>query len=72
MSLCVWLGEDGVGHWVEGTEGGANGVLRRGADGDVGSVCGGGGGGDRQGDQSGAEGDLIRERRPFVDRGAEQ
>lgn len=61
MSFRLRLGEDGVGYRVEGTEGGADGSFGRGADGRVGSVCGGGGGGDRQGHQSGGEGGLMLE-----------
>lgn len=50
VSFRVRVGEDGVGCWVEGTEGGGDGVLGRGADGCVGGCCGGDGGGDREGD----------------------
>lgn len=50
VSVCVWVGEDGVGGGVEGGAGGADGDVGGGADGGVGGVCGGGGGGDREGD----------------------
>lgn len=58
VSFCLWLGEDGVDHWVEGKEGGEDGGVGRGADGRIGSFCGGRGGGDRQGHQRGEEGGL--------------
>ena len=50
MSVWVWVGEDRVDHWVEGTKGGEDGFGGGGADGRAGGVCCGGGGGYRQGD----------------------
>ena len=64
------MGEDRVDYWVEGTEGSAYGVHRGGTDGWLGCFCGGGGRGDRQGDQQwAAKGPLRGQRQACYLRG---
>lgn len=58
MPVCVWVGENGVDCGVEGEEECEDGSVGSGADGGVGCVCGGGGRGDCEGHQWGAEGGL--------------